>query len=102
MNLNRLAWLLRDVAERLPMTDVGRERYGELLGFVTEIESLEPRPSVEDYEQTMQALLRWHEHGRMLLRWCANAPTKADLEVAKAMVAEHFPRLVSQAGEPNP
>jgi len=30
---SRLIWLLGDVAERLPMTDVGRERYGELLGW---------------------------------------------------------------------
>lgn len=29
----RLIWLLGDVAERLPHTDVGRERYGELLGW---------------------------------------------------------------------
>lgn len=31
--IGRLAWLLDDVAERLPRTDVGRERYCELRDF---------------------------------------------------------------------
>ena len=32
LNKERLAWLLSDVADRLPHTDVGRERYVECMG----------------------------------------------------------------------
>lgn len=35
--MKRLIWLLGDVAERLPLTDVGRERYGELIGWQHEL-----------------------------------------------------------------
>jgi hypothetical protein len=41
---NRLVWLLGDVAERLPFTDVGRERYGELLGWKAVVEALGDHP----------------------------------------------------------
>lgn len=38
--VERLAWLLRDVAERLPLTDAARERYGECLEFVDRLEAI--------------------------------------------------------------
>lgn len=37
LDIKRLVWLLQDVADRLPATDVGRERYGECLGFVAQL-----------------------------------------------------------------
>lgn len=43
IDLWRLAWLLQDVADRLPMTDVGRERYVELRGFAEQIERVRAR-----------------------------------------------------------